>query len=120
MKTATQRSLAAKEKMSHRSHTRIPEVYEASDKAKAEAEALLKQLHADYRTTFNTEAGVRVLRDLVSVCGQNKTSVCGSIVDGTLDPIGTLHNEAMRKVYLHIRQYLTPSTLAKVENNGNG
>lgn len=115
--TNTKRAAQAKAKLSHRTHTRIHEVYEASAKAKEEADARRKQLSADYRSTFNTEAGVRVLRDLADVCGQNKTSVCGSVVDGTLDMAGTLHNEAMRKVYLHIRQFLTPSTLAKVENN---
>ena len=108
---------AKKKILTHRTHTRIPEEYEKAEELKQRAERDRKQLTSDYRNTFNSEAGVRVLRDLAAVCGQHKTSVCGSVVDGTLDLVGTMHNEAMRKVYLHIRSFLNPSTLAKVEND---
>lgn len=99
-------------------HTRHPERYDEEAKAATRREDLKKQLTADYRNTFDSDAGVAVLRDLADLCGFTKTSVCGSITDGTLDMVGTIHNEAMRKVYLHIRQYLRPSTLTKVENHG--
>lgn len=107
-----------KEKViTHRQHTRMPEAYEASAEEKARRERDAKQLTADYRRTFSTESGIRVLRNLAALCGQHQTSVCGSVVDGTLDMVGTMHNEAMRKVYLHVRQFLTPENLAKVENH---
>lgn len=103
--------------MTHRQHTRIAPDYEKAAEQKEQLERDRKQLTADYRRTFNSESGIRVLRNLYSVCGQDRTSVCGSVVDGTLDMVGTMHNEAMRKVYLHIRGFLSPENLAKVENS---
>lgn len=99
-----------------RQHTRHPEIYDDEEKAAARREDMRKQNLKDYAETFNNEAGIRVLRDLCALCGFTSTSVCGSVTDRTLDPIGTIHNEAMRKVYLHIRQYLPKSVKTQVED----
>lgn len=76
-----------------------------------EREDILKQLQQDYRNTFSTESGKRVLKDLENICFYKSTVFAP-------DNNVMAFKEGNRAVYLHILTILelTPDKLKELEN----
>ncbi len=60
----------------------------------------LKGLREDYKKTFESEEGKKVLKDLEKVCLYNSTAF-------DKDPYVTAFQEGLRTVFLHIKTVMT-------------
>ena len=60
----------------------------------------LKGLREDYKKTFESEEGKKVLKDLEKVCLYNSTTF-------DKDPYVTAFQEGLRTVFLHIKTVMT-------------
>lgn len=90
------------------------------EKLKKQAEDKHALLKRDYEVVFATDEGKNVLRDIMHMCGYQKSSVIGNAQIGLSVLEGTLHNEAQRSIYLKIRQRLPKRILIDVELDNVG
>jgi hypothetical protein len=72
------------------------------EKIKAENEKKRKELIQSYKRLFMTDDGKKVLEDLASFCGYNKSSVCAE----TYNPWQTMFAEGKRRAFLRIDNFL--------------
>jgi cytochrome c5 len=85
-------------------------------KAQAAArEEEVKRLRESINTVLKTPEGKRVFGYLCRICGFNKSSLCINPTSREVQAESTTYNEAMRKVYLLLRELAEPDLLKEIE-----
>lgn len=74
-----------------------------------------QSLLQSFRAVAKTSHGRRVFRHLMQECGFKESSIVASHITGVIDPVGTVHDAAIRNVYLRIRPYIPVEFLNQIE-----
>lgn len=72
-----------------------------------------KNIRRDVSITANTPEGFTLLKHLFEICGAGLPSTV--VKDGEIQIQSTLHNEAMRGVWLKLRELIPPRILFEIE-----
>jgi len=75
---------------------------------------IIKSRRHNATALFNCDKGITFLKWLSKECGQGESSTV-FFKDGEIQANSLIHNEAMRLVYLKIRELLSPELIYKVE-----
>lgn len=101
------------------SDARLTEVQKAAQDAKKKEEAAkFALLRKDFDETFGSAAGRNTLREIMKICGFNRSPVVGDQFGNPLGE-GTIYNAAQANVYRAIRRYLKKEILIAVEHGAS-
>jgi hypothetical protein len=100
------------------SDARLTEVDKTAQAAKKKEEAAKHALlRKDFDETFSSAAGRNTLREIMKICGYDRSPVVGDQFGNPLGE-GTIYNAAQANVYRVIRRYLKKEILIAVEHGG--